>query len=90
MLRTPAEYIREFLESVEKDSLTNVDENQRLEKIFEKSQKFQKTYLSRIGSLFYSPQKPLDDATNAFNGINRTISQTSVGNKLKKFSGLKK
>lgn len=89
MLCTPAEYIREFIEN-SKDSPSDIDESQRLEKIFEKSQKFQKTYLSRIGSLFYNPQKPLTDATNAFNGINKTISQISVGNKLKRLAGLKK
>lgn len=87
MLRIPAEYIKEYING---ETCNNEDEEtQRLEKAFEKSQEFQRIFLSRVGALFYSPQKPLNDGTEAFNNINKMLSQTSVGTKLKKLSGLK-
>lgn len=87
MLRTPAEYVKEYIDGAVSED--EDEETQRLEKIFEKSQKFQKTFLSRVGTLFYSPQKPLTDGTEAFNNINKLLSQTSVGTKLKRQAGLK-
>jgi len=87
MLRTPAEYIREYIDgTVASDGQA---EAERLEATFAKANKFQATYLSRIASLFYSPQKPLKDARTAFDIINKTISQNSIGLKLKKLAGLK-
>ncbi len=87
MLRTPADYIREYVDGTP-DSDAKA-EAQRLEAAFIKARSFQKTYLSRIASLFYSPQKPLRDARVAFESLNKILSQTSTGLKLKKLADLK-
>ncbi len=86
MLKTPADYIREYVD--QEPASDDAAETVRLEAAFAKANKFQTTYLSRIASLFYSPQKPLTDAKTAFDSLNITMSQTSIGIKLKKLAGL--
>jgi len=87
MLQIPAEYIKEYLDG--KKATDEIEEKQRLEDFFKKASEFQKTYLSRAGLLLYSPQKPLNDAKNSFDNINKNISQTTIGLKFKKLAGLK-
>jgi hypothetical protein len=90
MLNIPAKYIDEFLQNQGIDVDTDSQLYEKgMEEALTKSEKFQTSYLSRIGSLFYSPNKPLLDAIKSFDNINKMLSQTSIGNKLKKLSGLK-
>ncbi len=87
MLRAPADYIREYIDS---DLTVDIEEaNRRLHQAFEKGMKFQELYLSRAGSLLYSPQKPLNDAKQSFESLNRTLSQTTIGTKLKRMAKVK-
>jgi hypothetical protein len=86
LLRIPAEYLKKYLEELPEGD--EIDEA-KLEKIFAKAAKFQETYLSRSELLLYNPKKPTDDAKTALENINRNISQTSIGSKLKKLAELK-
>ncbi|MFA6194679.1 MAG: hypothetical protein WC719_02975 [Patescibacteria group bacterium] len=87
MLRVPAGYIKDYVDGVRAED--EPGERVRLEEFFTKSTLFQNTYLSRASLFLYNPQKPLNDARVAFDNINSSISQASIGSKLKKLAGLK-
>jgi hypothetical protein len=88
MLRASADYLKEYIRDNTKN---NEDEKEKFEKeTLKKAKDFHNKYLNMPESLsYYSPQKPLNDGKNAFESIKNNISQTSVGVKLKKLSGLK-
>jgi hypothetical protein len=50
---------------------------------------FQQRYMGRQGSFLYSPTKPVSDAKARVEDLSSSMSQTSIGTKLKKLAGVK-
>jgi len=82
-----AMYLREYLDGPETDAEQSATEKDpRLASAYQKALKFQELYLAKVGILLYSPQKPLGDARTVMNRIAKTITQNSIGSKLKRLA----
>ncbi len=82
MLSVPAGFYKEYVH------LPDEERNDiALEECFQKSKDFQTAYISKISQLMYSPNKPVLDAKEVYPKIQKELTLTSVGIKLKRLAG---
>ncbi len=83
--RILADYAEALVVKVEK--VKAQEEKQKIIEEFKKTTElFDSIYMERQGKFIYMPQKPINDAKLHIDGLTMNISQTEVGQKLKKIA----
>ena len=83
--RITSDYIKEIIDLEKNDKFAD-----RKKAIIDKAVNFQNEYLSHPEITIYNPQKPVNDAVLYLENLPMYLSQTSIGNKLKKMAAGKK